>query len=92
LGDAIDSDWALGASCAVDEVARRLTRPPRSAAERWGAWLSGALTSVVTFELAGRVLETGYVSLGALLARDLRRRLARSGWTTTPAPISRSAA
>jgi hypothetical protein len=90
LGESANSQWALGASCAVDEIARRLTRP--AGAERWAAWLAGALTPVVCFELGGRVLETGYVGLGAFVARALRRRLGRSIWSAAPAPVSRPAA
>jgi hypothetical protein len=89
VGEAVDREGVLGASCAVDEIARRLTRA--TAPERWGAWLEGALTPVVCFELAGRVLETGFVHLGAFVARALRRRLSKQVWPGTPAPISRSA-
>jgi hypothetical protein len=90
LGEAVDREWVLGASCAVDEIARRLTR--RAAPERWDTWLAGALTPVVCFEFGGRVLETGYVHLGAFVARSLRRRLGGSTWSGTPAEVSRSAA
>jgi hypothetical protein len=92
LGEAIDSERALSTSCAVDEVARRLTRAQAPGSERWSAWLAGALTPVVSFELGGRLLETGYVSAGALLARALRRRLSRSASTRAPTPVPRAAA
>jgi len=87
LGDAVDCEQALGASLAVDEVARRMTQPGTAATERWAGWLGELRTPVVCFELAGRVLETGYVSLRTLLASELRQRFARHRWTGAPAPV-----
>jgi hypothetical protein len=92
LGDAVDSERALSAGCAVDEVARRMTRPAAPVPERWGAWLAGALTPVACFELGGRVLETGYVSLTSLITHAVRLRLTRLDWARGPAAASRPAA
>lgn len=88
LGEAVDSQCALGISCAVDEVARRLTRPSDTQSERWAAWLAGVLTPVVRFELGGRVLETGFVGIAGLVGHPLRRRANRLLWPAgSPAPI-----
>jgi hypothetical protein len=91
LGDAADSERALSACCAVDEVARRRTRPAAGVPERWGAWLAGALLPVARFELDGRALETGYVSPISLVTRAVRQRLARLDWPRGPAAASRPA-
>jgi len=86
LGEAVDSQWALGASCAVDEAARRLTEPSGNRPERWAAWLEGVLTPVVRFELGGRVLETGFVGIAGLFSHALRRRASGPFWSRARTP------
>lgn len=81
VAEPADAQWALDASCAVDEAARRWTRPAAAKAERWAGWLGEVLTPVARFELEGRVLETGFVGVGGLIGHALRRRTSTAAWS-----------